>query len=87
MVRNKIEAKEECGKYGDAFISKPPSHNMINVTKMDLEIVYGKHYDQCEYFWTPFTDKYNKGEFIDEVSNETIRYKASSICVLSLFRE
>ena len=69
----KIEATAECFKYGKATISKPLMSAMINSTNVDFKNIYGKHFGQCEYFWTPFTDKYFEGTFIDEVDNETIR--------------
>ena len=46
---------------------------MINSTNADFENIYGEHFIQCEFFWTPFTDKYSEGTFIDEVDNQTIR--------------
>ena len=69
----KFKATAECFKYGNASISKPPMSAMINFTNVDFENIYGKHFGQCEYFWTPFTDKYIEGTFIDEVDNESIR--------------
>ena len=71
---NKFEAMEECRKYGNANISTPPSLNMTNVTKLELENIYGENHEECTYFWTPFTDKYSEGYFVDEVTNETIGY-------------
>ena len=71
FILNRFEATEECFKYGRAAISKPPM--MINSTNAEFENVYGEYFDQCEYFWTPFTDKYFEGTFIDEVDNQTIR--------------
>ena len=72
LLWNKIEATEECRKYGYASISKPTE--LTNMSNMDFENIYGKYFDQCEYFWTPFTDKYLEGTFVDELTNETIRY-------------
>ena len=71
---NKFEAVKECKKYGGAVISKPPSHDMVNVTKMELDLTYGDHFQECEYFWTPFSDELAEGTYIDEKTNETLRY-------------
>ena len=70
---NKNEASEECRKYGDAVISKLPSPDMNNVTDKDMENVYGKNLEQCTFFWTPYTDEYVDGSFVDENTNESIR--------------
>ena len=71
FLLNRFEATKECIKYGRAVISKPPV--MTNSTNTTFENIYGEHFIQCKYFWTPFTDKYSEGTFIDEVDNETIR--------------
>ena len=70
-IWNKIDASDECGKFGMGIIAKPTK--LKNLSTNDLKDIYGKHYDQCRYFWTPFTDEYTEGTFIDEVTNETIR--------------
>ena len=70
----KNEATEECRKYGQAVISKPPSPDMNNVTDKDIVNFYGNNLDPCTFIWTPFTDKYSDGLFVDENTNETIRY-------------
>ena len=70
-IWNKIDASDECGKYGMGIIAKPTK--LKNLSTNDLKDIYGKHYDQCRYFWTPFTDEYTEGTFIDEVTNETMR--------------
>ena len=71
LLLNRFDASEECIKYGKATISKPPM--MMNSSNTDFENIYGEHFTQCKYFWTPFTDKYLEGTFIDEVDNQTIR--------------
>ena len=58
----------------ESTLSKPPSLNMTNVTKLALENIYGENHEECTYFWTPFTDKYSEGNFVDELTNETIGY-------------
>ena len=68
----KAQATNECRKYGQGTISKPTE--LKDVTKMKLENIYGEHFQECNYFWTPFTDFHHEGIFIDENTNETIRY-------------
>ena len=67
---NKIEAAEECWKYGKSIISRPPSE----MSETAFENVYGENSEDCKFFWTPFTDKYSEGTFVDEVTNVSIRY-------------
>ena len=74
FLNNKVKATEECKKYGQAIISKPPSPDMRNVTNMEFENICGEKFLQCNFFWTPFTDKYSEGTFVNEITNETIRY-------------
>ena len=74
FLNNKVKATEECKKYRQAIISKPPSPDMRNVTNMEFENIYGEKFLQCKFFWTPFTDKYSEGTFVNEITNETIRY-------------
>ena len=60
-------------KFGpSAVISNPPSPSSAidNVTIVNFEHFYGKH-EQCEWFWTPYTDKYEEGSFVDESKNES----------------
>ena len=71
----KANAVNECMKYGKGIISKPPSLDMRNVSSADMEIIYGENYQECTFFWTPFDDKSSEGIFIDERTNETLRYK------------
>ena len=71
----KANAVNECMKYGKGIISKPPSLDMRNVSSVDMEIIYGENYQECTFFWTPFDDKSSEGIFIDERTNETLRYK------------
>ena len=71
----KANAVNECMKYGKGIISKPPSLDMRNVSSADMEIIYGENYQECAFFWTPFNDKNNEGVFIDESTNETLRYR------------
>ena len=66
---NKIEATEECKKYGDTHLTKPT--NPSNLTNTNWENLYGEYYHKCLYFWTPYTDEYSEGIFIDEITNET----------------
>ena len=70
---NRFEATDECRKYGpSAVISNPlsPSSAIDYVKMVNFEHFYGKH-EQCEWFWTPFTDKYEEGSFVDESTNES----------------
>ena len=73
LLWSKIDATEECRKYGHGKISTPP--DLKNVTHTELENIYGEKYDQCKtkIFWTTFTDEFIEGTFIDEITNEIIR--------------
>ena len=77
-IWKKIEATKECKKYGNAILSKPPAHvlDIKNITDDFIKNIYGQYFDQCEseYFWTSLTDEYLEGSFIDEITNESIRY-------------
>ena len=60
-----IEASEECRKYGqNGNISKPTNTG-------DLYKDSSK-FKPCRFFWTPYTDKYTEGIFVNENSNETM---------------
>ena len=74
LLWNKIEATEECHKYGKAKISIPPIYDLKNVSDQYLENIYGTSLEQCKYFWTPFNDEHSEGTFINERTNETLRY-------------
>ena len=45
---------------------------MNHVADTDIANIYGESFKECKFFWTPFTDKYREGTFVDELSNETI---------------
>ena len=61
----KIEASEECRKYGpNGNISKP-----MNIVDMYKDF---STFKPCRFFWTPYTDKYTEGRYVDENSNETM---------------
>ena len=73
LLWNFHEATDECRKYGThANISKPPHPDMKNVTETNVKHIYGEHFEQCRFFWTPFTDEYSEGSFVDGLTNETI---------------
>ena len=57
---------------GHAKISRPA--NLVNITNMNFENMYGEQYEECDFFWTPFNDEHIEGAFVDEITNETIRY-------------
>ena len=60
-----IEASEECRKYGqNGNISKP-----TNIGDMYKD---PSKFKPCRFFWTPYTDKYTEGIFVNENSNETM---------------
>ena len=67
-----MEATEECKKYGHGKISKP-NPAMKNVSNIDIANMYGELFEQCDFFWTTFTDKYIENTFVDELTNETKR--------------
>ena len=74
---NKKEATEECRKFGNAKISEVSTPSLANVSDQDLENIYGpygEHFQECEFFWTPFTDEGTEGSFVHEITNENIRY-------------
>ena len=66
-------------------ISKLPSPDMNNVTDKDIVNFYGDNLDPCTFIWTPFTDKYLDGLFVDENTNETIRYFLLIIFIFTSF--
>ena len=72
LLWNKVEATEECKKYGHGKISKP-NPAMKNVSNIDIVNMYGELFEQCDFFWTTFTDKYIENTFVDELTNETKR--------------
>ena len=78
MLWNKKEAIEECKKLGqNGTISKVSSPELVNITNNDLENIYGTHgkyFEECKYFWTPYNDVVTEGTFVDENTNEVIRY-------------
>ena len=83
MLWNKIEATDECRRYGHAIISKPPQNNVSNLENDNIK-TYGELYKQCEYFWTSYTDEYLEGTFVDELTNEKIRIVHATLALTTL---
>ena len=73
LLWNKDQGTEECSKYGKAMISNPPFSMMNNVPKIDLANVYEAHVEECDFFWTPFTDECLEGTFVNEVTKQNLR--------------
>ena len=69
----KSTAKDTCAKLGNGKLTD--FSNPSNLSSIDLENMYGKHYSNCKYFWTPYTDETNEGVFINENNGKIERYQ------------
>ena len=65
-----MDAEEECNRYGNGNITAPKS--ISNLSKSDLISMYGSKYSTCECFWTPFTDQFKEGNFVNEYTRESL---------------
>ena len=61
---------------------------MLDIITDDfIENIYGQYFDKCEseYFWTSLTDEHLEGSFIDEITNESIRYLKAHLTCANFF--
>ena len=76
LLWNKHEATNECRKYGEnPNITQPPYSDTNIFTDVTMKNIYGEHYTQCKYFWTPLSkDEYKENSLVDETTNKFRRY-------------
>ena len=72
LIWNKITAVESCSKLGHGKLTE--FEDPSNISSLNFENIYGEKYQECKFFWTPYSDSKEENVFINENTNQIIEY-------------
>ena len=63
-------AAKVCDKIGNGNVTDFPDPS--DVSKIDIDSVYGEKVAKCQYIWSPFNDVENEGEYVNTNTGSVI---------------